>query len=110
MDDTRDTGQDDRDFFDAMGPMESDEITNVVEDLNLAATQVHTVEGRPVDSECKQQTDDDGFRVWSNKRGKRRLVEINSGDSDNLDVSPQFDIIVIKPVSMNAGEFLTNPR
>ena len=53
MDDTGDTGQDDRDFYDAM---ESGEINNVVDDLNLPASRIQVVEGRSIDYEVKQQT------------------------------------------------------
>ena len=115
MDETRDDGQDDRDFYNAM---ESDEITDVGDmNLNLAASQSSPVEGRPIDADCgeSQQAEYDFKRVtyWG---GKRKLDELNpglesgKGESDNLVDSAQNDIIVIKPTSINADRFFKEPR
>ena len=111
MDNIKDTGQEEQDFFDTMDDMESD-------DLNLAGSQLSNVAGDSVahieENKQSDEDDDENYTVVNGRKRRKAVTKANTtivnGDSVNLNVNVQYDIIVIKPVSVNADEFFSKPR
>ena len=110
MDNIKDTGQEEQDFFDTMDDMESD-------DLNLAGSQLPNVDGgsvAPIEENKQSDDDDENYTVVNGRKRRKAVTKANTtivnGDSDNPNVNVQYDIIVIKPVIVNADEFFSKPR